>query len=74
MSTRGSWLALELTPDQRAELVASDDTFDAFVCALTACAAMAKATTLPRPEQEDLARDEGWIHVPRPDSFEDLAP
>lgn len=69
-----SWLNLDLVPDVRQRLIASDHALDAFVAALATCAATQKWTTLPRPDQRDLARAEGWIHVPRPESFEGLAP
>ena len=41
-----------------------DDGLDAFVCALVARAALAGRTTLPESGQLDVARREGWIHVP----------
>ncbi len=41
-----------------------DDGLDAFVCAVVARAAMAGSTTAPSAEQLDVARREGWIHVP----------
>lgn len=41
-----------------------DDGLDAFVCAVVARAAMLGHTTAPPPEHLDVARREGWIHVP----------
>jgi predicted nuclease with RNAse H fold len=41
-----------------------DDGLDAFVCALVARAALAGNTTRPGPEHLEVARREGWIHVP----------
>jgi predicted nuclease with RNAse H fold len=41
-----------------------DDGLDAFICALVARAALAGLTTRPEPSQVDVARREGWIHVP----------
>ena len=48
-----------------AALVGCDDNgLDAFVCALVARAAAEGLTTRPADEQVDVARREGWIHVP----------
>jgi predicted nuclease with RNAse H fold len=41
-----------------------DDGLDAFICALVARAALAGQTTRPDPADLDVARREGWIHVP----------
>jgi predicted nuclease with RNAse H fold len=41
-----------------------DDGLDAFVCALVARAVLLGHTTRPPPEYLDVARREGWIHVP----------
>lgn len=41
-----------------------DNRLDAFVCALAARAVLAGLTTRPAAEQADVARREGWIHVP----------
>lgn len=41
-----------------------DDDFDAFVCALIARAAALGFTTRPSSDQLDVARREGWIHLP----------
>ena len=41
-----------------------DDGLDAFVCALVARAALAGNTTRPSPGHLEVARREGWIHVP----------
>jgi predicted nuclease with RNAse H fold len=46
----------------KATLVASDHAFDAFVCALVTIAVERGETAVP--EDEDLAAEEGWIHVP----------
>jgi len=46
----------------KATLVASDHAFDAFVCALVAVAVQRGDT--PGPDDEELAGEEGWIHVP----------
>jgi len=50
----------------------SDHALDAFLSALAARAAGQRRTTVPQPDQRELARTEGWIHVPRPESFEGL--
>ena len=44
-----------------------DDGLDGFVCALVARAALAGNTTRPAPEHFEVARREGWIHVPTVD-------
>ena len=44
-----------------------DDGLDGFVCALVARAALAGSTTRPAPEHFEVARREGWIHVPTVD-------
>lgn len=44
-----------------------DDGLDGFVCALVARAALAGNTTRPGPEHLEVARREGWIHVPTVD-------
>ena len=41
-----------------------DNGLDAFVCALVARAALGGLTTRPAGEQVEIARREGWIHVP----------
>ena len=41
-----------------------DNGLDAFVCALVARAVLAGQTTRPAGEEVDVARREGWIHVP----------
>ena len=41
-----------------------DNGLDAFVCALVGRAVLAGQTTRPADEQVDIARREGWIHVP----------
>lgn len=48
----------------RARCVASDHVFDALLCALVARAAATGRTIPPPAELEDLARAEGWIHLP----------
>jgi hypothetical protein len=47
---------------RRPLLVANEDAFDAFVAALTARAAAARFTLAPA--DIEVARREGWIHVP----------
>ena len=43
-----------------------DHSFDAFVCALLARAVALGRTIGPPPDQLDVARREGWIHIPAP--------
>jgi hypothetical protein len=45
-------------------MVDSDDHLDAFVCALVARAAALNYTAAPAPDEETLARVEGWIALP----------
>lgn len=53
--------------------VASDDCLDALLCALVARAAERRRTVSPKTdEQRRLARIEGWIHLPEPDSLSEL--
>jgi predicted nuclease with RNAse H fold len=52
------WLTL---PDTYAE---SSDSLDALVASLTARAAMQGLTDKPKPDQLEVARREGWIHLP----------
>ena len=65
---------LEPTPWARQQLVASDHALDAFMSALVARAAAQRNTNRPRPEQQKLARSEGWVHVPRPEALEQIGP
>jgi hypothetical protein len=63
----------KISDDQRFDIADSDDCLDALVCALVACAAAKNRTTLPEtPEHHELARIEGWIHLPEPDSLRHL--
>lgn len=52
------WLSV---PDTYAE---DADALDALIASLTARAATQNRTLRPTPEQHDLARREGWIHLP----------
>ncbi len=65
----GAWLALDRLPGWREKLTETDDSLDAFLCALIAKAAHEGHTAKPEPGQERCARDEGWIHVPAPSSL-----
>ncbi len=53
--------------------VATDHSFDAFVCALVARAAAIGQTRMPAEEQRETAAREGWIHLPATDSPARLA-
>lgn len=57
----GSWLDLG---DVAAGAVRSDHVLDALVCGLIAIAAGDANTHRPAPELVEVARREGWIHVP----------
>jgi predicted nuclease with RNAse H fold len=65
--------AFRMDPDIRAQCVASDHAFDAFVSALVARAVARGQTDLPRKKQRALARREGWIHVPAEGSLATLS-
>jgi predicted nuclease with RNAse H fold len=56
----------------KATMVASDHAFDAFVCALVAIAVQRGETGAP--DDEELAAEEGWIHVPAGDTPPQLSP
>ena len=55
------WLRLGRFADT---CLASDDAFDAVICALVARAVVIGGTTLPGRDDLDEALQEGWIHVP----------
>jgi hypothetical protein len=57
------WLDWE--PGAREACVESDDALDAVLCALIARAAALGLTEEPSAEDGELARVEGWIHLPR---------
>ena len=58
-----------LEPATRESLVASDHTIDALLAALVARAIAIGETVAPSAEQLEVARREGWIHVPREGSL-----
>jgi hypothetical protein len=57
----------------RAQCAGSDHAFDAFVSALVARAVERGKTDRPRKRQRELARREGWIHVPAEGSLASLS-
>lgn len=63
---------LQIDPSQRALCRASDDALDALVCALVARAVGLGLTHRPSGDESERAREEGWIHVPRPGSLAQL--
>lgn len=65
--------AFQMDAEIRAQCVASDHAFDAFVSALVARAIARGQTDLPRKKQRELARREGWIHVPAEGSLAELS-
>jgi len=71
LEERAPWLAWE--PGARKACIESDDSLDAVLCALIARAAALGLTEPPPPEDRDLARAEGWIHLPREGSLGELA-
>ena len=56
----------------RAQCVASDDHFDALLCALIARAAERGKTIPPGDDEAAGARVEGWIHLPEANSLPEL--
>ena len=60
---------LEWEEDARESCFESDDALDAVLCALIARAAALGLTEEPAPEHCELARVEGWIHLPRKGSL-----
>jgi hypothetical protein len=63
----------EMGDEARSACVASDHAFDAFVSALVARAVARGKTEGPRKKQRELARQEGWIHVPDAGSLSALS-
>ncbi|WP_413250250.1 DUF429 domain-containing protein [Sinomonas flava] len=61
LSAAAPWLGTNGHEDAMAH---SDDAFDAVVASLSARAVAIGATLRPNEEQADLARSEGWIHIP----------
>jgi predicted nuclease with RNAse H fold len=65
------WLQWE--GDARDRCVESDDSLDAFLCALIARSAAVGLTVWPKKKKEwKAARAEGWIHLPREESLPKL--
>jgi predicted nuclease with RNAse H fold len=71
IETEAPWLDWE--PGAREACVESDDALDAVLCALIARAAALGLTAPPPSEYLELARAEGWIHLPRKGSLGELA-
>jgi predicted nuclease with RNAse H fold len=65
------WLAWE--PGAREACASSGDCLDAVLCALVARAAALGLTEPPPTEALELARIEGWIHLPRKGCLAELA-
>jgi len=71
IGSRGAgWLDLSTA---RAACVESDDALDAVLAALVARAAALQLTWSPPADQLPTIRREGWIHLPKPATFERLA-
>ncbi|HET9074091.1 MAG TPA: DUF429 domain-containing protein [Solirubrobacteraceae bacterium] len=66
------WLALSAA--QQADCVRHDDVLDALLAALITAAVLTGLSEPPPPELGELARAEGWIHLPRAGALERLAP
>jgi len=71
LEAEAPWLAWD--PGAREACADSDDCLDAVLCALIARAAALGLTEQPPAEALDLARVEGWIHLPGPGSLAELA-
>ncbi len=68
--SRAPWLRVDQGDFGR--MRASDDAFDALICALVARAASLGLTDGPPSHDRELACQEGWIHLPAVDSLERL--
>lgn len=62
---------LDIEPGIAADLD-NEHVFDALIAAMVARAHALNLTMLPDAQQADLARVEGWIHLPHPDSLSRL--
>lgn len=74
LSPPDGWLAL--SEEQRALCVERDDATDALVSSLVARAMALPGLTEPLPvtrAETERIRREGWIHLPKPDTFDLLA-
>lgn len=71
MEVQVPWL--EWAPGARDACVDSADSFDAVLCALVARAAALEVTFAPADADGEFASDEGWIHLPSPESLPVLA-
>ena len=56
-------------PEARDACIKSDDALDALLAAMIVRAVALDLTFLPSPEDLELARQEGWIHLPQKDSL-----
>jgi hypothetical protein len=63
---------LRPTAEVKAACAGSDHALDALIAALVTRAAALGRTHQPTPDQRELARVEGWIHVPRDGTLADL--
>lgn len=70
LESTAPWLLWE--EGAREACVDSDDALDAVLCALIARAAALGLTEEPSPGDRNLARVEGWIHLPRRESLDQL--
>lgn len=70
LKVKAPWLNLSAVDPK---LFAKDDhAFDAVICALVARATALDLTERPAPEEQAIARREGWIALPYPDSLAKL--
>jgi hypothetical protein len=70
LQAQAPWLAWD--DDARGACVRSDDALDAVLAALIARAGALGLTVKPEGEDLELARTEGWIHLPAKDSLAQL--
>jgi predicted nuclease with RNAse H fold len=67
LEAKAPWLGW--APDAREACIKSDDALDALLAAMIARAVALDLTFPPPPEDLELARQEGWIHLPQKDSL-----
>lgn len=71
IEAQAPWLVWE--PGAREACIQSDDALDAVLAALIARAAALGLTEPPPPDDLELARGEGWLHLPRKGSLSALS-
>ena len=67
-----SWLTIG--DDVRAACLENDDALDALIASLVTRSAALGQTARPHPDELEVVRREGWIHVPNQSGLDDLGP